>query len=164
MQEERDFHTNRTLTERVKHIEDLLVQIGIVDDRNQENSGCDKTVTGKGPLASDDYRDAQQVRNREASYRIAREEDGGVSMERATALEEITQRIGNSMSNIHRITQALQTIGNRTMGVIPTGAAQGREDDQREPDGTLECVFRMIDYLERSIEDLQQKAVRLERL
>ena len=172
--EKRDFRTNRTLTERVEVAEEWIRTIDPDYGRQTLRDEGDLDTLASGGVVSRE--EAQRAWNRIPTerYGLAPGQDprtknydqsnGAEDLTVAvTAFEEVINRIQASTDRVFRQVGKLEDIGNRILGTLPEGAMAGA-DNRREPGGTLEHVFIVLDYLDNGLTRLEAAALRLERI
>jgi hypothetical protein len=146
-QREKCIMDERTLTERIERVEQLLSLSGFGGEEFTGTAGEDK------------YRATQDVVNRRLSERIERPTD---QTQKCTSLEEIVNRIQGSTERVYIMTRKLREIGDRVLGAEAEETGGGAE--LSKPDGTLEHVFFVLNILDQALARLHEQSARVERI
>lgn len=132
----------KSLSERVERMENILAHAGI----------------GMEEFVGDLRQKPQETFDRIMSDR-ATDKAPAVA---PTAFEEIIGRIHCSTERVCGSAHRLEIIGNRIMGTLPEAGEDAGYDMGREPDGTLDAVFRALTTLDGSLARLSTATTRLE--
>lgn len=141
----------RTLTERVQRIEQMLSLGG-----GAENPGKQSAVTQQ--------RHVNEILSDRATDKLEMHRERATATPRATAFEEIMNRIHSGTERVHMIATGIEEIGNRVFGSVPQQADDTDAQNQRKPDGMLEHTFDVLNRLDYALSRLHSAAARIERI